>query len=96
MALPERTLDTMSDSIALGSPNGSMSKRSKDAAMKRLGAALFGDYKPTPRVSTNVERATILCNQAADLRRMADAGMKPRSFRKQANAYEAEAALLLA
>jgi len=43
MNLPKKDLDTMSEAIALSSPSGSMSKRSKDAALKRLGDKLFGD-----------------------------------------------------
>lgn len=42
MSLPPRTLDTMSDAIAIASPNGRMSKRAKEAAEKRLSEALFG------------------------------------------------------
>lgn len=41
-ALPPRTADTMSDAIALSSPNGRMSKRSRAAAERRLAEALFG------------------------------------------------------
>lgn len=41
-ALPERNADTMSDAIAISSPNGRMSKRAHDAAMKRLAEKLFG------------------------------------------------------
>lgn len=41
--LPARTADTMSDAIALDSPNGRMSKRAKDAASRRLAVALFGE-----------------------------------------------------
>lgn len=40
--LPPRTLNTMSDAIALSSPCGRMSKRARAAAEKRLSEALFG------------------------------------------------------
>jgi hypothetical protein len=42
--MPARTADTMSDAIALSSPNGHMSKRAKDAATARLGRALFARW----------------------------------------------------
>ncbi len=40
--LPTRTADTMSDAIAMSSPNGRMSKRAKAAATERLRVSLFG------------------------------------------------------
>ena len=96
MALPDRSLDTLSEAIAISSPNGHMSKRSRNAALKRLGAALFGDYVPVSKVPNDAERAQHLRNQAADLRRMADGGMRPRAFRKQAELYELQAAFIQA
>src|SRR4051812_8870771 len=38
----DRTLDTMSEAIAMSSPSGRTSQRARDAATKRLGEALFG------------------------------------------------------
>ncbi len=92
MVLPPRSADTMSDAIAIASPNGRMSKAAHTAAMDRLGKALFGPQglqgptpppQPTPR-----ER---LLREAAQCRDLASRGMRPRAYIKQAEWCEAEA-----
>jgi hypothetical protein len=94
MTLPKRTADTMSDAIALSSPDGRMSKRARSAAEKRLRDALFGDEDlkggPTPQPS----RRERLIAQAARLRDLASRGMSRRKFTKEADRLEAEAARL--
>lgn len=92
--LPPRSGNTMSDAIAISSPNGRMSKRAKDAAVKRLGVALFGPgglQRATPPQPTERER---LLREAANCRDLAARGMRPRAFIKQAEWCEARAAEL--
>lgn len=92
MSLPPRTADTMSDAIALSSPNGRMSKRAKKAATDRLARALFGDYKePAPPQPSKRE---VLLRQAARLRDLANRGMSVRKFNKEAARLEALAGSL--
>ncbi len=91
--LPPRTADTMSDAIALSSPSGRMSKRARAAAEKRLAKALFGDESlkgedvPTPK-------SVILRRTAANLRGLAERGMKPRAYKKKVEELEREATKL--
>jgi hypothetical protein len=90
--LPKRTADTMSDAIALSSPNGRMSKRAKDDAVKRLGLALFGDGSGSLKGETvQPSKREQLLAQAARLRELAARGMKTRAFTKEAERLEAEA-----
>lgn len=95
MALPKRTADTMSDAIAIASPNGRMSKRALAAAQRRLAIALFGtngdDLKGKCQQPTERER---LLQQAARLRDLAARGMSRKAFTKEADALEAQAAQL--
>lgn len=89
--LPPRTADTMSEAIALSSPNGRMSKRTKDAATKRLSTALFGPnglQGPQVKQPTEIER---LRRDAANLRDLASRGLKPRAHAKLADQFEARA-----
>lgn len=93
-SIPYRTLDSMSEAIALSSPSGSMSLRARQAATKRLRISLFGEnglQLGKPSQPEPMERARILRQQAADLRHMAAQGMKPRTFIKQAAQLEKEA-----
>jgi hypothetical protein len=91
--LPERTLDTMSDAIALSSPSGRMSKRARKAAEDRLRQSLFGDSSCTrediqgtaPQPS---ERNKLLA-QAGRLRELASRGMCVRKYTKEADRLEA-------
>lgn len=93
MSLPPRSADTMSDAIALSSPNGRISKRAMGAAQKRLGEALFGPGglppRPLPPQPSKRER---LLSEAKRCRNLAAGGMRPRAFIKQAEWCEAEAA----
>jgi len=95
MTLPRRTADTMSEAIALSSPNGRMSKRAHEAAMDRLGRALFGDGVDNirPRTPQPSERERLL-RQAATLRDLAARGMSVRKFTREADGLEARAAQL--
>jgi hypothetical protein len=92
MALPPRTADTMSDAISLSSPNGHMSNRAKTAAQEALRIALFGKEGLTapglPHQPTKQEK---LRQQAKHLRELADRGMRPRAFRRDAAKIESEA-----
>jgi len=64
---PERTLDTMSDAIAIDSPNGRMSKRAHAAASARLASALFGPAG-LKGVETVPEPRKMLADRAARTR----------------------------
>src|SRR5271169_1558398 len=82
-----RSLDTMSDAIALSSPSGRMSKRARKAAEARLGAALFppGSWENPPlRKSPEHHRA-----YARTLRELAAHGMRPRVHIREAERLEA-------
>jgi hypothetical protein len=98
-ALPPRTADTMSDAIALSSPNGRMSERAKKAATDRLAESLFGPGGATREQITGgptpqpTERERLL-RQAKRLRDLAARGMNVRKFTKEAERLEAEAARL--
>lgn len=86
--LPPRTLDTMSEAIALSSPEGKISKRAFDAASSRLGEALFGDYQPSVLVED--ERDNML-RRAGELRELAARGMCVRKYTREAEKLEREA-----
>jgi hypothetical protein len=95
---PTRTADTMSDAIAIASPNGRMSKRAKQAATDRLAIALFGpnstreDFTGRVEQPSKVER---LLSHAARLRDLASRGMCTRKYMRLAAEAEAEAAAIL-
>lgn len=93
--LPARTADTMSDAIALSSPNGRMSKRAKIDAQKRLSRALFGDYVP-PTLPPQPSEIEKLQREAAQCRDLASRGMRPRAFIKQAEWCEQRIAAIAA
>lgn len=83
--------DTMVEAIALTSPSGKMSKRARKAAEKRLHEMLFPDglqLGTLPKQPTEAER---LRRQAIELRGLANRGMKPRAYKKQAEELEAQA-----
>ena len=94
---PRRTLDTMSEAIAMSSPSGRMSERSRKAARKRLSAALFGPngeiWQPTVPDKTEYDMARIkaLTERARLLHSLADSGLHPRRNRKEARRCEQEA-----
>ena len=90
-ALPERSLDTMSEAIAMSSPSGKMSKRARAAANERLRVQLFGEEGlagPTVKQPSEVVR---LRRQAKNLRDLATRGMKPRAHLKEAIKLETRA-----
>ena len=93
----KRTADTMSEAIAQSSPSGHMSKAARKRADKRLELELFGPgglkeiFRPTPIVLTNERKAELLRQRAADLRHLADGGMRPRVHRKEVARLEQEA-----
>lgn len=91
---PKRSLDTMSEAIALSSPSGRMSKRARIAAEKRLHEALFGDgileETITEEEKSKQKRETLL-RSAATLRDLAARGMSTRKFLKAAERLEKEA-----
>ena len=99
--LPKRTADTMSDAIALSSPNGRMSKRARKAANDRLAKALFGDHCTREDITGRDERPEkekkreSLLRTASMLRGLAEKGMHPRKYAKKAAELEAEAEALL-
>jgi hypothetical protein len=91
---PGRTADTMSEAIALSSPNGHMSKRARTAATKRLALALFGTGGlPMPSVVQPSQQQWLL-SQAAYLRELAARGIRPRDCRRQAEYLEGQARAL--
>lgn len=72
------------------SPSGRVSKRSRKVALERARVDIFGPQglkRPgLPKQPT--EKESIL-RQARELREMADRGMRPRAFRKEADRLEA-------
>lgn len=94
----KRNADTMSDAIAISSPNGHMSKRAKADALKRLSEKLWpggctredilgkGPAQPT--------EAESLRRHAANLRDLANRGMSTKRFLKEADRAERQAELL--
>jgi hypothetical protein len=92
--MTKRTLDTMSDAIALSSPSGRMSKRALIAAQKKLSLDLFGpNGLEQPKCKQPTEKESLL-RHAAQLRDLAARGMRPRAFIKDAAMLEERAALL--
>lgn len=92
----DRSLDTMSEAIAMSSPSGHMSKRARKAARERLRVALFGQQglQRTRLVISNEQERGLLLQRARELRAMAAGGMRPRAFVKEAERLEAKAAEL--
>ena len=83
--------DTMVEAIALSSPGGRMSKRARKAAERRLSVAIFGEYGLAHPSCPQPDKRTQLLRQAAELRALADCGMKIRAYRHKAEQLEAEA-----
>lgn len=75
-----------------------MSKRARAAALKREAERLFppGFWDAPPKTAEQIakEKAASLRRSAADLRRFADGGMRPKKFRKEAERMEREAAAI--
>ena len=78
------------------SPNGRVSKRAREAALKREHDRLFPpgfwDAPEKSEAERAAEKRERLLRSAANLRELADRGMSPRKFRKEAEKLEAEAA----
>lgn len=92
--LPPRTLDTMSEAIAIASPSGRISKAAFNRASKRLSVALFGEgglQLSEPKQPTEAER---LEREADTLERLAKGGMKPRAYLKKAEELREQARTL--
>ena len=75
--------DTMAEAIAQSSPSGRMSKRARKAAQERLRAELFGDMDISPKAEQPTEREALL-RQAGELEALAERGVYPRKYRKEA------------
>lgn len=73
------------------SPSGRISKRAKKAADERVRLELFGpDGLQQPPVPQPSKRDALL-RQAAELRALAAAGMKPRAYLLKAEELERQA-----
>ena len=75
------------------SPSGKVSKRARKAAQERTHRELFGDGLERPRCKQPTEKEYLL-KLAAELRDLANRGMKPRAYNKTADELEAQAELL--
>jgi hypothetical protein len=91
-ALPPRSAHTMSEAISMSSPSGRVSKRSKDAALKRLSTELFGEGGLQRSTQKQPSKRESLLRQAKDLRDLAARGMSVKKFIRQAEMLEAQAA----
>lgn len=76
---------------SLLSLSGRVSRRAKRASDERVRRELFGDGLPWPKCQQPTEAEKLL-RQAANLRDLAERGMKPRAFRAEAAKLEARAA----
>lgn len=75
----------------LTSPSGKMSKRARKAAQERNRVILFGpNGLSKPKCPQPTEKETLL-RRAAELRELANRGMKPRAYKKEADRLEAMA-----
>lgn len=93
-ALPEKSLDTLSEVIALTSPSGSMSKRSREAASERLRVSLFGQHGLAHPTAPQPEEKERLLKQAAELRGYAERGLRPKAHIKRAEELERMAGMI--
>ena len=72
---------------SLLSPSGRMSKRARTAALKREGERLFAGLEPIPEPTDKdkaLAKAKSLRRHAANLLDLAQRGMKPRAFPREA------------
>ena len=79
-----------SDALALASPSGRISKHSLKRAQERIRQELFGLGLNYPAVAQASERVKLL-SQAAELRALANRGMKPRAYLAKAKELEDKA-----
>ena len=84
-----RTLDTMSDAIALSSPSGRMSRRAMRTAQERLRRDLFGDGLPMPNCEQETHRQ-YLTRWIGEYTAYAERGFRPRARRKAAARLQSE------
>ena len=77
------------------SPSGKVSKRAREAALKRETEKLFPpgywDAPAKTEAEARAGKATALRRTATNLRELADRGMTPRKFLREAARLEAEA-----
>lgn len=92
-ALPERTLNTMSDAIGLSSPNGRMSKRMQAKTSEQLRVALFGEKGLHFEVEQPSE-AEVLTRQIGNIEDLLSRGMKPKGYKKALATWKARLAEL--
>jgi|GEM_PF-2174233 len=88
----QRSLEMIDHSIL--SPSGRVSKRAREAAQERARREFFGDGLAFPTQEQPPEAERLLL-RAAELRVLADGGMKPRAYRRKAKELEALAAEML-
>jgi len=87
--LPPASADSMLEAISLTSPSGTMSKRARKAANERLRIALFGkEGLVGPQSPEQPSSREYLLRRAAELRGLAERGMHPRKYRKEADRLE--------
>jgi hypothetical protein len=82
--LPKRNADTMSDAIALTSPDGKISETAKNRATKRLGNALFGNYTPEIRHAPETAHKLRELRHACRMMDMANRYPRSRKYKKEA------------
>ncbi len=75
---------------SLLSPSGHISELARKAALKRLHDELFPNGFPEPSCPQPTRRETLL-RQVAELRGLAERGMKPRAYLKRAIELEIQA-----
>jgi len=83
--LPERTADTMSDVIALSSPDGKISKGAHKRASGSIGKRLFGNYTPDIRHSDEVAEELKELYYARTLIGLVNRGSGKRKYPKVIN-----------
>lgn len=71
------------------SPSGHVSKRARQAALERARQTLFPEGLPAPSCPQPTERDRLL-RQAKELRDLAERGMHPRKYRKEADRLESK------
>ena len=88
--LPKRSLDTMSEAIALSSPSGRMSKRARKDASRRLSEALFGLGGLKPPSCPQPTESERLTRHISEYRDLAERGFRPRAMRREIARLESQ------
>jgi hypothetical protein len=86
------TADSFTDAAAMASPSGKMSASAGAAAQEKLRVQLFGEKGLQLKAASQPGEAESLRQKAAELRGLAERGMKPRAYRAEADRLEAQAA----